>query len=92
MAAMADPQSALKACEQRVTRCEEALDKAFTALEAEREFATELERQNNRLQNLVAVQNEIIEDKSAWYRDPLFVGVLGVALGAFVGVKASAGH
>lgn len=79
----------LVACEKRVASCEEALDKTFTALESEREYATELERQNNRLQAFIQVQSDVIEEKSAWYRDPLLIGIMGVALGAFVGVKAA---
>jgi uncharacterized protein involved in exopolysaccharide biosynthesis len=91
-AANADDAAKIAHCEKRVRSCEEVLDKAFTALEAEREYATELERQNNRLQSALAAQQELLEAKDAWYRDPLLIGIVGVALGAFVGVKAASGN
>lgn len=73
-------------CSQVVRDCNAALDKAQKAIDAQAHeidlYKTEVDTQGKQI---VELNQKIIEDQSkesAWYRNPVIVGVLGILVGS----------
>ena len=82
--ALSLPAKADGACSEQVKACEQALDKAYTALTKEREYSEALEGNNKFLMERLRLANEQLDESEKWYRNPLTVGGISFGIGAIV--------